>query len=112
MKLQTLNLENFVSGDTSSRQSFVDALGATFAQTGFAAIEGHGFTNEERAMLTQVVEAFFHQSTEEKMRSHLLNAKGQRGYTPFGVEHAKGETMPDLKEFYEWGPMNAAERGL
>ena len=112
MKLQTLNLENFVNGDASSRQSFVDQLGATFAHTGFAAIEGHGFSNEERAALTQVVEAFFHQSTEDKMRSHLPNAKGQRGYTPFGVEHAKGESKPDLKEFYQWGPMNASERGL
>jgi len=28
------------------------------------------------------------------------------------VEHAKGETSADLKEFYQWGPMNAAERGL
>ena len=46
------------------------------------------------------------------MRSHDPAAKGQRGYTPFGVEHAKGESRPDLKEFFQWGPMNASERGL
>ncbi|MCG7860074.1 isopenicillin N synthase family oxygenase, partial [Flavihumibacter sediminis] len=28
---------------------------------------------------------------------------GQRGYTSFGKEHAKGSDAPDLKEFYQHG---------
>jgi len=28
---------------------------------------------------------------------------GQRGYTSFGKEHAKGSDAPDLKEFYQFG---------
>jgi len=31
---------------------------------------------------------------------------GQRGYTPFGKEHAKDSNSPDLKEFYSWGPFD------
>ena len=112
MNLQTLNLQNFAQGDAAQRQAFVSSLGNAFESIGFAAIEGHGFTNAERDALQEVIQAFFHQSKEDKMRSHLASAKGQRGYTPFGVEHAKGGSRPDLKEFYQWGPMNAAERGL
>ena len=28
---------------------------------------------------------------------------GQRGYTSFGKEHAKGSDAPDLKEFFQFG---------
>ncbi|MDG1253295.1 MAG: 2-oxoglutarate and iron-dependent oxygenase domain-containing protein [Schleiferiaceae bacterium] len=112
MNLQTLNLQNFVQGDSSERQAFVSSLGSAFESIGFAAIEGHGFSNSERDALQGVIKDFFEQATEEKMRSHNPKAKGQRGYTPFGIEHAKGESRPDLKEFYQWGPMNATERSL
>ena len=112
MNLQTLNLQAFAHGDAASRQSFVSSLGQAFESIGFAAIEGHGFTNAERDALQSVIQDFFHQSTEDKLRSHNPAAKGQRGYTPFGIEHAKGESRPDLKEFFQWGPMNASERGL
>lgn len=112
MNLQTLNLQAFVQGDEASRKTFVHDLGHAFESIGFAAIEGHGFTNEERDALQSIVKAFFEQDRDNKMRSFKPDAKGQRGYTPFGVEHAKGESQPDLKEFYQWGPMNAADRGL
>ncbi len=112
MNLQTLNVQDFTQGDAASRQTFVSSLGGAFESIGFAAIEGHGFTNAERDALQKVVQNFFSQTTQNKLRSHIPTAKGQRGYTPFGVEHAKGESRPDLKEFFQWGPMNAAERGL
>jgi len=40
-----------------------------------------------------------------EIRSKYNNEKlgGQRGYTPFGKEHAKDNAAPDLKEFYSWG---------
>ena len=41
-----------------------------FESIGFAAIEGHGFTNAERDALQAVIQDFFHQSTEDKLRSH------------------------------------------
>ena len=35
------------------------------------------------------------------MKSPVL--AGQRGYTSFGREHAKGSEAPDLKEFFQYG---------
>jgi isopenicillin N synthase-like dioxygenase len=58
------------------------------------------------------VQQFFELPEPTKNTFVKHGAKGQRGFTPFKVEHAKGETSADLKEFYQWGPMNAAERGL
>src|ERR1043165_6640392 len=37
------------------------------------------------------------------MRVHVLGGGGQRGYTPFGVEAAKGSPRADLKEFWHLG---------
>ena len=47
--------------------------------------------------------AFFALPTDEKMRSKVAGAQGQRGYTPFGVETAKGAEHFDLKEFWHVG---------
>jgi isopenicillin N synthase-like dioxygenase len=38
-----------------------------------------------------------------KRQSFVAGGKGQRGYTPFGVEIAKGATHVDLKEFWHVG---------
>ena len=112
MNLKTINLNKFTKGSDTDRHTFVSDLGEAFETIGFAAIEGHDFTNKDRELLQKVIKDFFNQSDSSKMKSHVPTAKGQRGFTPFGVEHAKGETRPDLKEFFQWGPMNAVERGL
>tara|TARA_B100000902_G_scaffold44511_1_gene52052 strand:- start:1803 stop:2732 length:930 start_codon:yes stop_codon:yes gene_type:complete len=112
MKLKTLDLSNYIDGTEPMRKNFVLDLGKAFESIGFAAIEGHDFTNADRDLLQNVIKEFFNQDNEFKMKSFVPGAKGQRGFTPFGTEHAKGETRPDLKEFFQWGPMNAAERGL
>jgi isopenicillin N synthase-like dioxygenase len=38
-----------------------------------------------------------------KRAYHVAGGAGQRGYTPFGVETAKGEANADLKEFWHVG---------
>lgn len=38
------------------------------------------------------------------MKYHRPSLFGQRGYTPFGTEHAKNSTEGDLKEFWQFGP--------
>ena len=112
MKLKTLDLSNYIVGTEPMRKNFVSDLGKAFESIGFAAIEGHDFTNADRDLLQNVIKQFFNQDNEFKMESFVPGAKGQRGFTPFWTEHAKGETRPDLKEFFQWGPMNAEERGL
>ncbi len=40
---------------------------------------------------------------EPVKRRYVVGRGGARGYTPFGVEHAKGNPHPDLKEFWHIG---------
>jgi isopenicillin N synthase-like dioxygenase len=44
-------------------------------------------------------------SPEQKRAYEIPELAGQRGYTSFGREHAKGSEAPDLKEFYQHGQM-------
>src|SRR5690606_20883832 len=49
------------------------------------------------------VQDFFALPTEVKRRYEKPELAGQRGYTSFGKEHAKGIDAPDLKEFFQFG---------
>jgi isopenicillin N synthase-like dioxygenase len=42
-------------------------------------------------------------SSEVKSKYEFDGFKGQRGYTSFGKEHAKGKKEGDLKEFWHFG---------
>ena len=47
--------------------------------------------------------AFFALPDEVKRKYHVAGSGGARGYTPFGVETAKGSKHFDLKEFWHIG---------
>jgi len=112
MKVQTVDMQLMLSGNPEKQKEFARQLGATFRQSGFGAISGHGFNDDDRAIIHHAVKNYFAKGTDEKMAHFVPGGHGQRGYTAFGVEHAKGETAPDQKEFFQWGPMNSVERGL
>ncbi len=112
MQLPTLSLQKWTHGSPEEQIEFSEELGRAFRSLGFAAIEHHGFGSADREQLYASVQQFFNLDDASKRAFILAGAKGQRGFTPFGVEHAKGETSADLKEFFQWGPMNAEERGL
>ena len=112
MQLPTLSLRQWTQGSPTDQIAFSEALGQAFRSLGFAAIIDHGLIAQERENLYSAVQQFFELPEHTKNTFIKDGAKGQRGFTPFKVEHAKGETSADLKEFYQWGPMNAAERGL
>lgn len=112
MQLPTLSLQKWTHGSPEEQIEFSEELGRAFRNLGFAAIEHHGFGSADREQLYAAVQQFFQLPEAEKRAFLVEGAKGQRGFTPFGVEHAKGETSADLKEFFQWGPMNAEERGL
>ena len=52
--------------------------------------------------------AFFALPEEVKRGYHLAGKGGARGYTPFGIETAKGAVHYDLKEFWHVGARAAA----
>jgi len=82
---------------------FADAIAAAYAEYGFVIIENHGI---DKRLIDQCLDSFrrfFALPVEEKLRYKLPNGGGARGYTPFGIETAKGAKHHDLKEFWHVG---------
>lgn len=97
-----LSLNAFTSGDAAARRDFIDALIEGFHYFGFIILKDHGVRPDLLARAYNLSKAFFSLSLEEKMR-FSAGADGQRGYTPFGREHAKDAKVADLKEFFHVG---------
>ncbi len=82
---------------------FADKLGRSFVDTGFAIIADHGIAQALIDRAEAQARAFFALSEEVKRRYAIAGTGGARGYTPFGIETAKGHTAHDLKEFWHVG---------
>ena len=82
---------------------FAAELGGCFARYGFAVIADHGVSTGVIADTFDRTRRFFDLPRETKARYIVPNGGGQRGYTAFGIETAKGATRPDLKEFWHVG---------
>lgn len=102
-KIPSLNLEDFVLGDLVQRQEFVVDLGRAFEEIGFVAISGHYLNKALIDELYEQIKAFFDLPKEIKKKYEIEGLGGQRGYTSFGKEHAKGKKEADLKEFWHFG---------
>jgi isopenicillin N synthase-like dioxygenase len=82
---------------------FAQALGAAFERYGFAVVSDHGMDAELIAGAEARTKAFFALPDAVKRAYHQPGGGGQRGYTPFGIETAKGAKAHDLKEFWHVG---------
>ena len=82
---------------------FAQDFGASFERFGFAMITDHGIDPALIDAAWTKARAFFALSEEAKRAYHLAGLGGARGYTPFGVEIAKGAKEVDLKEFWHVG---------
>ena len=103
MNIPVVNLAEFNSTDPKLKMGFVDQLGKAFEETGFVAVKNHGISDDLIAELYKHVEAFFALPNEVKESYEIPGLAGQRGFTSFGKEHAKGFDAPDLKEFFQFG---------
>lgn len=84
-------------------EAFRNALMTSFKETGFAVIEDHGL---DQALIDRAYKAsrdFFALPADLKQNYFDPQGGGQRGYTPFGTENAKGVAAIDLKEFWHTG---------
>ena len=81
---------------------FSQTLGGSFARFGFAVISDHGIPQARIDAAVEAGKRFFALPEADKLK-YKLPVGGQRGYTPFGVETAKGEVNYDLKEFWHVG---------
>ncbi|MGB3319986.1 MAG: 2-oxoglutarate and iron-dependent oxygenase domain-containing protein [Sphingopyxis granuli] len=82
---------------------FAQDFGASFERFGFAMITDHGIDPALIDAAWTKARAFFALPEEAKRAYHLAGLGGARGYTPFGVEIAKGAKEVDLKEFWHVG---------
>ncbi len=103
MSIPVVDLGEFLSGDPEKKKAFVNQLGKAYEEVGFVAVKNHGIANELIADLYKYVQQFFSLPSDEKRRYEVPGLAGQRGYTSFGKEHAKGSDAPDLKEFFQFG---------
>ncbi len=84
-------------------EGFARDLGASFERYGFAVVADHDLDQSLVDGAAACTKAFFALPEGEKLKYELPGAGGQRGYTPFGVETAKGAEHFDLKEFWHTG---------
>ncbi len=97
---------------TSDPEAFAAQLGEGFSTVGFVGLTHHGVDEALVARAYEVIRDFFAMPREKKMRYHLEGAGGARGYTAFGVEHAKDAEEVDLKEFWQVGRSLPADHEL
>jgi isopenicillin N synthase-like dioxygenase len=103
MTIPVVDLAEFTSGDPVLKQKFVNELGKAYEEVGFVAVKNHGVADHLIADLYKYVQQFFSLPLEKKKEYEIPDLAGQRGYTSFGKEHAKGSDAPDLKEFFQYG---------
>ena len=101
--IPVVDLASFTDGTSAEKQRFVQSLGKAFEEVGFVAVTNHGIPDTLIKDLYRYVQQFFALSTEEKRVYERRDLAGQRGFTSFGREHAKGFEAPDLKEFFQYG---------
>lgn len=101
--IPSLDLAHFENGSEQQKQQFVKDLGEAYERIGFASVKNHLLTPDIESALYQQVKAFFDLPKEIKMKYSGMHLAGQRGYTSFGTEKAKGSDAHDLKEFWHFG---------
>lgn len=101
--IPSVNLTDFISGTAEQKDAFVQQLGKAYEDIGFVALRGHFLSDALTADLYNEVQTFYALPAEAKLNYEIPGLAGQRGYTSFGKEHAKGRTEGDLKEFWQFG---------
>jgi len=110
--IPTVDMALFQNGSEEERREFIKDLGKAYEDVGFVAVVNHGVDEREVHRFYDLVQAFFALPDEVKKRYEIPGLFGQRGYTSFGREHAKGSDAPDLKEFYQIGQTVAPDDEL
>ncbi len=103
MTIPVVDLNDFVDSTPEEKSGFVQMLGKAYEEVGFVAVKNHGIPANIITDLYKYVQQFFSLPSEIKRKFENPELAGQRGYTSFGKEHAKGSDAPDLKEFFQYG---------
>jgi isopenicillin N synthase-like dioxygenase len=101
--IPSVDLSDFLSGNEARKQKFIKEIGEAYEEIGFVALKSHFLSDELSEKLYQDVKAFFDLSEKIKESYQIDGIGGQRGFTSFGKESAKGKKEGDLKEFWHFG---------
>jgi len=102
------------TGDTATPR-LAQAFGDCFARYGFAVVSDHGIAPSVIDDAFDETRRFFALPEAVKLAYAVPGGAGQRGYTPFGIETAKGAARADLKEFWHLGrdlPPGQTDKGM
>lgn len=109
--IPNLDFNLWKNGNQEERNAFVAELGKAYTDIGFVTIKNHGFNEAVQEELYRQAATFFELDKEKKQQYEIQEIAGQRGYTSFGKEHAKGIDAADLKEFWQVGQPSPAYEG-
>jgi isopenicillin N synthase-like dioxygenase len=98
-RVAELSLKAYTEGAPSDRAAFSRAFMAGLQRHGFVILKDHGVEVGLLRRAYALAQQVFALPEAVKRRY----AAGMRGYTPFGVEHAKYTEIADLKEFWQIG---------
>jgi isopenicillin N synthase-like dioxygenase len=101
--IPSVDLRDYVSGQPKRKEKFINEIGSAFENIGFVALSGHFLSDDLVKELYGEVKKFFDLPQDIKDSYEIDGIGGQRGYTSFGKEHAKGRKEGDLKEFWHFG---------
>lgn len=102
-QIPSVDLRHFLSQDPRKKERFIREIGTAFEEIGFVALKGHFLTKDLTEALYREVKTFFALPEPLKKNYEIEGLAGQRGYTSFGKENAKGKKEADLKEFWHFG---------
>lgn len=97
-QVPVLDLERL---ESDSGALLADA-GAAYREYGFCGFRNHGIPDEVIGAAYDAIGRFFALPGQAKAAYRSVDG-GQRGYTPLGVERARDNPAPDLKEFWHTG---------
>lgn len=105
--IKELSLHSYLLGSLEEKEIFSKELFLALQSKGFVIIKNHSIPVDLLNSAYKILEHFFNLSLEEKKQYIYPKKGGLRGYTPFGVEHAKDNSVADLKEFWHVGQISA-----
>jgi len=102
-KVPTLSLAAYTKGSETEKAQFIDNLFTGLKEYGFIILKDHNVKATDLKQAYEILQKFYSLPVDVK-RKYISTTSGfQRGYTPFGQEHAKDSPVMDLKEFWHVG---------
>lgn len=102
-EVPTLSLRAYTEGGAAEKAAFVEGLFKGIKDYGFIILKDHGVDPVLFDRAYELLPKVFALPVDVKKKSLSPAGDGQRGYTPFGKEHAKDSPVMDLKEFWHVG---------